>query len=117
MSDATQTKPGSDNDGGGRAGPLVRCDMTAVLNEVAAERGRQDARWGGKNHDDWHTTAEFAQWIQDYAGWARMKSLQMERAQARRRLIQVAALAVAAIESMDRRGLTTRYSLASADLE
>lgn len=73
------------------------------LKEVAAERHRQDAKWGGPNHDDQHTTAEFIQWIRNYAGWAEMMDSMGSPDKARRRLIQVAALAVAAVESMDRK--------------
>jgi hypothetical protein len=47
--------------------------------------------------------AEFIQWIKDYAGWARMMDSMNSTEKTRRRLIQVAALAVAAIESLDRK--------------
>lgn len=74
-----------------------------VLDEVAAERARQDGKWGGAAHDDEHSTAEFVQFIEDYAGWARQMASMNSPDKARRRLLQVAALAVAAVESMDRR--------------
>lgn len=74
-----------------------------VLKEVALERGRQDGKWGGPNHDDQHSTAEFVQFIEDYAGWARQMAGMGSHDKARRRLIQVAALAVAAVESIDRK--------------
>jgi hypothetical protein len=35
------------------------------LADVAEERARQDAKWGGAEHDDHHTTAEFVQLIAD----------------------------------------------------
>jgi len=75
----------------------------SVLDEIAAERRRQDGKWGGPAHDDEHSTAEFVQFIEDYAGWARQMASMNSPDKARRRLIQVAALAVAAVESMDRR--------------
>ena len=75
----------------------------SVLDEIAAERRRQDGKWGGPAHDDAHSTAEFVQFIEDYAGWARQMASMNSPDKARRRLIQVAALAVAAVESMDRR--------------
>lgn len=75
-----------------------------VLQEVAAERERQDQKWGGPEHDDQHSTAEFAQLIQDYAAWARVMAGMGSRDKARRRLVQVAALAVAAAESLERQG-------------
>ena len=75
----------------------------AALFAVSQERVRQDGKWGGPEHDDQHTTAEYIQWIEDYAGWARMMSQMESHDKARRRLIQVAALAVAAVESIDRK--------------
>ena len=73
-----------------------------VLQEVADERVRQDEKWGGPEHDDTHTAQEWVQLIEDYAGWARVMAGMGSRDKARRRLIQVAALAVAAAESIDR---------------
>jgi len=78
-------------------------DTTQIIVEVANERARQDEKWGGPNHDDKHSTAEFAQWIEDYAGWARMMASMNSPDKARRRLVQIAALAVAAVESIDRK--------------
>jgi hypothetical protein len=73
-----------------------------ILAEVAAERDRQDARWGGKGHDDALTMTEFARLIADYAGWARVKAREGQLEEARLRFLQVAALAVAAVERVDR---------------
>lgn len=77
--------------------------MTEVMLQIVAERERQDAKWGGPAHDDSHTTAEFVQIIQDYAGGARVMAGMNSADKAERRLIQVAALAVAAVESSRRR--------------
>lgn len=77
--------------------------MWTALGDVAVERTRQDGKWGGTAHDDGHTVADFAQLIEDYAGWARTMAGMASMAKARRRLIQVAALAVAAVESIDRK--------------
>ena len=74
-----------------------------VLDEIAIERKRQDAKWGGPRHDDEKPLPFFIQHIQDYAGWARVMWNMDSYDKARRRLLQVAALAVAAVESMDRR--------------
>jgi hypothetical protein len=73
-----------------------------ILAEVAAERSRQDARWGGSGHDDAMTMTEFARLIADYAGWARVKAREGALDEARLRFLQVAALAVAAVERLDR---------------
>jgi len=77
-------------------------DLRAILEEVAAERARQDGRWGGAEHDDDMTMDAFAQLIADYAGWARVKAREGTFDEARQRLLQAAALAVAAIERLDR---------------
>lgn len=73
------------------------------LSEVAAERRRQDARWGGAAHDDAQPMEAFVGLIRDYAAWARVALRAGDHGEARERLIQVAALAVAAAESLDRR--------------
>jgi hypothetical protein len=76
---------------------------TKALAEVAAERTRQDAQWGGPAHDDRLSTDDFVRLITDYAGWARVKAREGSPVEARQRLVQVAALALAAVESLDRR--------------
>jgi len=73
-----------------------------ILRELEAERIRQDAKWGGPGHDDAHDPRFFIQLIEDYAGWSRVMFGMGSADKGRRRLLQVAALAVAAIESLDR---------------
>ena len=73
-----------------------------VLEQIRAERRRQDLKWGGSQHDDEHSTAAFVQLIEDYAGWARTMAGMGTHDKARNRLVQVAALAVAAVEAIDR---------------
>jgi hypothetical protein len=81
-------------------------DALSLLAEVAEERARQDSKWGGASHDDQHSTSDFVQFIEDYAGWARTMAGMDSPEKAERRLIQVAALALAAVESSRRkRGL------------
>lgn len=77
--------------------------MNNILLEVGNERKRQDKKWGGANHDDQHLPRDFVQLIEDYAGWARVMAGMNSNDKARKRLIQVAALAVASIESIDRK--------------
>ena len=74
-----------------------------ILLEVDNERERQNQQWGGDHHDDQHITPEFCAWIDNYSGWASQKSQGGDNVEARKRLIQVAALAVAAVESIDRK--------------
>ena len=73
-----------------------------VLNDIKEERIRQDSKWGGPEHDDQHPPEFFIQLIQDYAGWARVMVGMGNAEKYRRRMTQVAALATAAIESLDR---------------
>ncbi len=79
-------------------------DMTthSVLEEVGAERGRQDDKWGGAVHDDNHSFASFVRWIGNYTGWSHQMADGHDWVGARRRMIQVAALAVASVEKIDR---------------
>ncbi len=74
-----------------------------VLAEIQAERDRQDSKWGGETHDDAHSFDFWVELLRDYAGWARVMAGMGSVAKARRRLIQVAAIAVAAVESIDRK--------------
>ena len=73
--------------------------MMIVLNEVAEERERQDAKWGEQNHDP-------AIWLAILAeefGEIGKEVLEPEPTDNyRRELVQLAAVAVAAIESFDR---------------
>lgn len=70
-----------------------------IWAEVEAERGRQDQRWGGPEHDCQHSTFDFSGYITRYQG----KLLQAIEdhapiAERRRRLIQIIALGMAALE-------------------
>ena len=69
----------------------------SIYDEIAAERAKQDAQWGGIDHDDTHHAGEW---------WEYRKKFE-ERAyyappQRRDALLKIAALAVAQIESLDR---------------
>ena len=68
--------------------------------EIAEERARQDAKWGGPAHDDTHTLFEWWGFIKErMVGRAFPGGAQRERQD----LVEIAALAVAAVESFDRR--------------
>lgn len=74
-----------------------------VLMEVAMERERQDAKFGETN-DDLMDPAYWHNVIADYNAWARRMAQQDATLQkARRRYVQIAALAVAAVEAIDRK--------------
>lgn len=68
-----------------------------LVFEVCEERSRQDVKWGGPDHDAQHEPADWAEFIAEMARMGRTDKY-------RRRLIQVAALALAAAEALDRRG-------------
>jgi hypothetical protein len=74
-----------------------------LLAELAAERTRQDEKWGGAQVDDARKTPE--DWcldIEAYNTWACQMHRMGSPEKYRRRMLQVAALALAACESFDR---------------
>lgn len=76
-----------------------------IYTAIEAERERQDEKWGGPEHDDEHTLNEWAKRIHDHAAAAAgiYASYETPDARARREFVEVAALAVAAIEALDRK--------------
>jgi hypothetical protein len=77
--------------------------ISLILHEIFQERQRQDEQWGGPEHDDQHIDDD----------WIALLRRRIDRADVdlnvngdhdsyRKRLIQVAALAVAATEAYDR---------------
>lgn len=72
----------------------------SILDEVYEERQRQIAKWGGEKHDDNHQMKDWMKFIHQRTFAIReRRELSLDRA----RLIRIAALAVAAVESMDRK--------------
>lgn len=80
--------------------PTAMPQKTDVYEEIRAERVRQNAIWGGPVHDDEHEENDWAEFIEQ-----RTEVLMESPPPARTRelFIHIGALAVAAIESMDRR--------------
>jgi NTP pyrophosphatase (non-canonical NTP hydrolase) len=82
-------------------------DSDRVLAEVGAERARQDERWGEQNHAPIAWIAILGEELGE-AAQAALNLTWLERSgfddrqPLRRELIQVAAVAVAAVESLDR---------------
>ena len=66
-----------------------------VYVEIRQERVRQDAKWGGPKHDDTHVDFEWNGYIEEHNRKAKYGDW-------RKRMIEVAALAIAAVESYDR---------------
>lgn len=73
-----------------------------VYEKIQDERGRQDAKWGGPTHDDRWTPLDWHEMIADYNAWARRMWAMGSLDKAEQRFVQVAALAIAAIESIER---------------
>lgn len=78
-----------------------------AMMDVVSERAKQDAKWGPE-HDDQRPTYEFVELIRDYAVCARIAAGSANTKKARKRLIQVAALAIAAVETIDRKTLSEK---------
>ncbi|WP_330349613.1 hypothetical protein [Streptomyces sp. NBC_00582] len=99
-----------------------RPSLTEILGEVAAERGRQDEKWGEQNHPD--GTGQYPETIDadvakmacqsaaegGYLDWLHILREEVAEAFAesapdrlRKELVQVAAVATAWIEAIDRR--------------
>ena len=78
--------------------------MNDILQEIKEEREYQDKRWGGVKHDDQHKPNDWIAFITGYAG--RAYDCCMEHPgdldDFRESMIKVAALAVAAVEWVDR---------------
>jgi hypothetical protein len=80
----------------------------AVLGEVAVERARQDAQWGGPAHDDTHDPGDWMEFVgQQLEKFACQMMLRGQSyymtPDARQRFVKIAALSIAAVESMDRK--------------
>jgi hypothetical protein len=74
-----------------------------IINEIRRERAQQDRQWGGPDHDDEHSPSDWMHFIE-----AQITKFRATDENARERLIKIGALAVAAIESLDRQ--TLEYS-------
>ena len=75
----------------------------AVIAEVALERQRQDEKWGGAINDDQWSPLDWHEMLSDYNAWARRMACMGSLDKARRRYVQLAAMAVAAVEAIDRK--------------
>jgi len=72
-----------------------------IIAEIKAERAAQDAQWGGADHDDRHGMEEFAEFIDGQL----TKCAHGRGLDSRERFIKIAALALAAVESHDRKSV------------
>jgi len=90
--------------------------LRLILEEVKFERTRQDLKWGGAAHDDQWTPLDWHEMIADYNGWARRMVAMGSVYEARGRYIQIAALAIAAVEAIDRQTEAGRRRLLVRDV-
>ena len=75
--------------------------MDAIVSEaIQAERDRQDRLWGGPKHDDTHSPQDWCLFIIQQT--AKASDYRATPGEFRGRMVKVAALAVAAIESSER---------------
>lgn len=73
-----------------------------IINQICEEREAQDILWG-KEHDDQNSQSEWIALMTRHLGLAVNDGGQTSCSRYRKQLIRVAALAIAAIESLDRR--------------
>ena len=86
-------------------------ESKTVLEQILDERKTQDEKWGGKTHDDTHSAWDWIAYITKHAGKAvtdqsgQLLDLTVipEPLMFRYQMIRVAALAIAAIEWIDRK--------------
>ena len=71
-----------------------------VYDEIKTERKVQDEQWGGPKHDDMHSPNDWIVYIVKQLGKASSSVFRYQ-------MIKIAALAVAAVEWIDRRQLET----------
>ncbi len=72
-----------------------------ILEEIAAERQRQNQKWGGASNDDRHSSHSWAYLLVKHLGQSGIGD-DWNPIVFRKQMIRVAALAVAAIEWHDR---------------
>ena len=69
-----------------------------IYNEIYRERIRQDKKWGEQNHD----TFKWLSILMEEVGEASKGAVEYNYREYRKELIQVAAVAIAMIECLDR---------------
>jgi alkylhydroperoxidase/carboxymuconolactone decarboxylase family protein YurZ len=80
----------------------------SILKEVAKERERQISKGYDAIHDDYEKLfTDFIEDIESYNLWCRQMYRMGSLDKARRRMVQIAALAVSAVEYIDRNRLST----------
>jgi hypothetical protein len=81
-------------------------ERLSIFEEVHNERVQQDAKHGGPEHDDLHTQEEWTMLVAHHNTGAWLKSDADEASRQRlyrQQMLRVAALAIASVESFDRK--------------
>jgi NTP pyrophosphatase (non-canonical NTP hydrolase) len=78
------------------------CEYEKTFGEIRNERNRQERSWGVQNHQPEHWLCILFEEV----GEASAAMLKNQMTQYRTEMVQVAAVAVAAIESFDRQAST-----------
>lgn len=76
-------------------------NLESIFNQIEQERRIQKMKWGD-DCDVNKPMSRFVELITTYSLWAKLMWEMQSPDKARRRMIQVATLAVAAVEEMDR---------------
>jgi hypothetical protein len=71
-----------------------------IVVDIIMERKRQDEKWGGAAHDKQHTVSDWVRFIHEHASKANEAASLGDIQRAQARLVEVAALAVAALEML-----------------
>ncbi len=77
----------------------------ATAAAIERERFRQNTQWGGPAHDDTHALGDWLEYITKQIAKAATALDKGDDHEAEQRLIKIAALAVAAIESTTRKDM------------
>lgn len=75
----------------------------SIFEDVEMERERQDKLWGGPTNDDQHNRRDWLDFILHQVNQAETAATEDDGGRYRKQLMQIAALAVAGIESYDRK--------------
>ncbi len=87
-------------------------EQRVIAEQIIAERHAQDEQWGGETHDDGHAERDWLDFIRDHEKRARKAAHRLNNDagfvgvhadEYRKQMIEIAALAMAAVESHDRR--------------
>ena len=78
-------------------------DHFELIAELFDMRLRQDTQWGGAEHDDEHDISEWLAFITKQTGYGHRAVALNDLEGLRSRYVKIAALAMAAIQSFDRK--------------